>query len=216
MSSYTMRHKAHDEIKKRIIFYESMPGERLSDKHIAADLGIGRTPVREALLILEQEKLVQCNGRGGYIVRKLTQQEVNQYLSIREVLEAFAVPMILQNVTPALIEELQESIENSKACAPDGDIHRMLEYHAKFHNAIYSATQSEVFIEIMSKLNDKYHWFRAIALKANKKSPKQAWEDHRKIVKALQEKNPKALKKMFKLHLRHTLEKYNAVAALFK
>jgi DNA-binding GntR family transcriptional regulator len=92
----------------------------------------------------------------------------------------------------------------------------MLEYHAKFHNTIYSATQSEVFIEVMSKLNDKYHWLRAIALRANKQSPKLALKDHKRMVAALQEKNPKELRKVFKLHLRHTLEKYNSVAALFQ
>ncbi len=69
MSSITLRHKAHEEIKKKIIFFEIMPGEKLSDKQIAAELGLGRTPVREALLVLEREGLVQCSGKQGYFVR---------------------------------------------------------------------------------------------------------------------------------------------------
>lgn len=213
--SNTLRHKAHEEIKKKIIFNEVNPGEKLSDKEIAAELGMGRTPVREALLILEREKLIQCNGKQGYFVRKLTSKEVDQYLAIRASLEAFAVPLILEHVTPGLIKELKENIDKSEECAERSNLHHMTSHHAEFHNILYKATQSEVFIEIMSSLNDKFHWLRAIALRADKGSPKQALEGHKRMVAALEKESPRELRKAFEVHLRHTMEKYNSVVALF-
>ena len=209
------RHKAHEEIKKKIIFYEVRPGEKLSDKQIAAELGMGRTPVREALLILEREKLVQCNGKQGYFVKKLTSKEVNQYLEIRASLETFAIPLILQNTTPDLIKELKENIKKSQKCSEQGQLHDVTSYHADFHNIIYGATKSEVFIDIMSSLNDKFHWLRAIALRAHKGSPMEAFADHKKMVEAIENKDAKGLKKTIEMHLRHTQDKYNSVAALF-
>lgn len=209
------RHKAYDEIKKKIIFFEVRPGEKLSDKQIAAELGMGRTPVREALLILEREKLVQCNGKQGYFVKKLSSKEVGQYLAIRASLETFAIPLILQNTTPASVRELKENIRRSQKCAGQGQMNDVTSFHDDFHNLIYQMTKSEVFIDIMSSLNDKFHWLRAIALRAHKGSPMEAFSDHKKMVEAIEKKDAKGLKKIIEMHLRHTQEKYNSVASLF-
>ena len=76
----SLRHRAFEEIKRRIIAFELKPGERLIEGEMARDLDMGRTPVREALLMIEHEKLVECRGRMGYVVRKLTSKEVKDML----------------------------------------------------------------------------------------------------------------------------------------
>jgi GntR family transcriptional regulator, rspAB operon transcriptional repressor len=211
----TLRHKAHQEIKNRIIFFEVMPGERLSDRQLADALDMGRTPVREALLMLEREKLVRCDGKQGYFVRKLTQKEVEDYLSVRAALETYAVPLMIKNVTPLVIEELEENILRSEECAKEANFHDMTACNAEFHNILYRVTNSDVFLEIMSGLDDKFHWLRAIALRAGPGSPEQGLEGHKIIVDALKRKDARALERAFEIHLHNVKEKYLLMARLF-
>jgi DNA-binding GntR family transcriptional regulator len=207
----TLRHKAYDEIKRRILSLEVKPGEKLSDTQISGALRMGRTPVREAFLMLEREKLVQCDGKQGYFVKKITKKEAEQYFAMRTALELFAVPAIIEGATPSILKELQSNIKKSERCARQNDVHGMAIYNTKFDETIYKATNSDVFIETMSGLLDRLHWLRMIALRASKGS-RQSLEDHKRIVQAVQNKNPNELRKAIRQHLRHAREKCMAMA----
>jgi GntR family transcriptional regulator, rspAB operon transcriptional repressor len=78
-SKDTLHVKAYQEIKTETICLKPKPGEKISENEIAKGLKISRTPVREALLILENEKLVECDDRLGVAVKKLTTKEVEEY-----------------------------------------------------------------------------------------------------------------------------------------
>ena len=212
----TLRYKALEAIKNKIFFFETMPGEKLSDKKLASEFCMGRTPVREALLVLERERLVQCHGKQGYFVRKLTRKEVDEYLAVRAGLEVFAVPLIVQNVTHRILEELRDNIEKAKRCVTNGDFRGMIACNSEFHSTIYKTTRSDVFIEVISSLNDKFYWLRApLGLAASEASPGIVLRDHNRIVDAIEEKHAKRLKRAIESHLDHTREKYAAVAKLF-
>jgi GntR family transcriptional regulator, rspAB operon transcriptional repressor len=211
----TLREKALNEIRRRIIGFEIMPGERLSDKEFAAELGLGRTPVREALLILEREKLVQCKGKSGYFVNKLTKKEVDDYLSIREALEIYSVPMIIRNVTPLILSQLKQNLRKSALNAKKGLVHEIASYNDEFHDALYQATDSVTLVDIMSSLANKFHWLRSMVLTADEQSPQQGLADHQQILEALSRKSKKDLKRAFIEHLRHTKAKYLKIARLF-
>ena len=103
-----LRYKAKEIIKNRIIHFDVKPGELLHEGIIAKDLGIGRTPIREAFLMLEQEGLIECISNVGYGVRKLTRKEADDYYALRETLEEFAAPLIIERITPATITALKE------------------------------------------------------------------------------------------------------------
>jgi DNA-binding GntR family transcriptional regulator len=207
----TLRHKAYDEIKRKILRLEVKPGEKLSDAQISRELRMGRTPVREALLMLEREKLVQCNEKQGYFVKKLTKKEAEEYFAMRTALELFAVPAIIGGATPSILKELQAKIEKSEKSARQGDVHGMAIYNTKFDETLYKATNSDVFIETMSGLLDRLRWLRMIALMASKGS-RESLEDHKRIVRAVRNKNSSELKKAIQLHLRHAREKCMAMA----
>jgi DNA-binding GntR family transcriptional regulator len=78
-SKDTLPVKAYQEIKTKTICLKPTPREKISENEIATDLKISRTPVREALLILENQKLVECDDRLGGVVKKLTTSEVEEY-----------------------------------------------------------------------------------------------------------------------------------------
>jgi len=207
----TLRHKAYEEIKKKIVLFELKPGEKISDVELCAELGMGRTPVREALLILEKDKLIQCHGKRGYFVRRLTQKEAEEYFEIRTFLELFAVPAIISGATGSIIKELEANIKNSEECAERGDLQGMAIYNTKFHEALYQATRSEAFIETLSGIFDKLHWLRTISLRAGGIS-RESLDDHKKIVSAIKKKDSTLLEKAIQAHLQHAKDKAMAMA----
>jgi DNA-binding GntR family transcriptional regulator len=211
----TLRQKAFEEIRRRIVCLEMMPGEKMSDKEIAAELGMGRTPVREALLILEREKLVQCKGKRGFFVKKLTRKEVNDYLSIREALEIYSAPLIIANITPAILEKLKKNVHAAEVHSKRHAIREMANYNDEFHDILYRMTGSETLVDVMSTLADKFHWLRTMVLTADERSPEEGIGDHREIIEALGRESTKDLKKIFVKHLRHTKAKYMKLTKLF-
>ncbi|MBW2097070.1 MAG: GntR family transcriptional regulator, partial [Deltaproteobacteria bacterium] len=108
-----LRIKAYKEIKDRILMFELRPGEKIFEKDLAQGLKISRTPVREALLILERERLVECDERLGFIVRRMHAKEIDEFFQIRELLEVYAAPLIIKRILPSEIAALEKNIEKT-------------------------------------------------------------------------------------------------------
>ena len=83
----------------------------------------------------------------------------------------------------------------------------IIRYETEFHQILYKAAKSEVFIETISHLVDKFHWLRAIALHAPG-GASESLSDHEKMLKALEQKNTSELKRVTKLHIQHAQQKF--------
>ena len=209
----SLRHRALEQIKRRIISFELKPGERLVEAEIAKDLDMGRTPVREALLMIEHEKLVECKGRMGYVVRKLTSKEVKDHFEIRAALERFAIPMMIAGATPEVIGEAEKNITSSEEFGVNGDFHALIAGHARFHQILYGATGSQAFVDTIAGIADKLQWIRAVCLRCEG-GFSQAQDEHHRILQALQRKDEIALAVAIQIHLDHAREKYLSMEAV--
>jgi DNA-binding GntR family transcriptional regulator len=207
----SLRHKAHENIKNKIITFEFRPGDVLRENTIAKEMGMGRTPVREALLMLEHEKLVECRANIGYVVRKLTRKEAEDYYALREALELFAAPLIIERATPETVRKLEAILAGSVRLSEMNDIRGVAESNTEFHKLLYSATDSEAFVELIFQLIDRIRWLLAMAV-ASRLGPAEALEDHRRIVNAIIEKDVEKLKEEISVHLRHAKERYLSIA----
>ncbi len=203
----SLRHQAYEAIKKKIIFFQVKPGERLFETDIAKELNIGRTPVREAILMLENEKLVVCNDKVGYIVRKLTRQEAHDYFAIRQAFEDFAIPFIVEGLTDDIIAELEENIQKVKEYVKKNDFYNVIRYETEFHEILYRATNSKVFAEFISGLVDKFQWLRAISLSAPG-GVQQSLDEHMKILAAYKAKDIPEIRKLTELHMQDARQKF--------
>lgn len=194
--------KAYEDIKQRIIYFDLKPGDRIFESEIARSLGISRTPVREALLILENEGLVERDSRLGFIVRRLSREEVEEYFSIRRILECYAVPLIVDRVTSAELRALEANVRQAEICVEKNDLRKIIKYETEFHEILYRSAKSDIFLRTISGLVDKFHWIRAIALAAPGGS-RQSLNDHKNLLEAVRNRDPKELKRLVQLHLRH-------------
>jgi DNA-binding GntR family transcriptional regulator len=108
------RFTAYKAVKDRIINLDLKPGEKILEAEIAASLNVSRTPVREALLMLENEKLVECKGSTGFIVRKFSAKEVEEYFTVRKVIEEFVMTLVLERITEDELEAVRENVQQAE------------------------------------------------------------------------------------------------------
>src|SRR4030042_6576496 len=203
----TLRQQAYRIIKDKIVYLQIKPGERLFEADLAKELSMGRTPVREAILMLENEKLVVCNDKLGYIVRKLSREEAHDYFAIRQVFEDFAIPLIIEGLTDNIIAELEQNIEKVKGYVEKNDFYNIIRYETEFHEILYRTTNSKVFVEFISGLVDKFQWLRAIGLSAPG-GVQKSLDEHIKILAAYKARNIPEIRKLTEVHIRDAREKF--------
>ena len=125
-----------DELRERILSGEISPGVRLVEDHIAAELGVSRSPVREALRALETEGLVELSPRRGVFVAAVSQEDAVQIFEAREALESFAARLAARNT------QLQMSCSRCKSCWPPPREHSPRAIQSKSQHLIPSSMLS--------------------------------------------------------------------------
>lgn len=141
----TNAEKAYQEIKKRIIKTELVPGAVINESDLMDDLGFGRTPVREALKRLQSDDLVAVKPRRGIFVSELAITDLSQIFEVRVELEALAMRLACQRISETELDQL-ESLANQYASMDTSDKEEMIDLDGKFHALIREATQNRFLI----------------------------------------------------------------------
>ncbi len=196
-----LRHKIYGLIKDKIINLELKPGQKISETELIKSLKTSRTPVREALLMLEHEKLVVCHDSLGFMVRRLEMKDVEEYFAIREVIENFVLSLVIKNISEDDIAALRQNVESGEETIKEGDIRKIIKCETEFHEILYRATKSDVLIETISPLIDKFQWFRGLALSVPG-AASSSLSQHRKMLDLIEKKDLKGLKRYMKAHLK--------------
>jgi len=138
------------------------PGERLMEISLAEQLGVSRTPVREAIRKLEKEKFVEMVPRKGAYVANLTARDILEVLEIRIVLEGFASRLAAERMGDEDIAELEGILAKFNEALESLDRPEMIRRDNEFHNKIYSAAKNNKLVEIVKELHDQFQRFRLI------------------------------------------------------
>lgn len=210
----TLRTKAYREIKNKIVYLDLKPGDKIFESEIAQVLNMSRTPVREALLLLENEHLVVCDDRLGFLVKKLTSKEIEEYFDIRMAFEVFAVPYIVERITPSDIDDLKKNIEYAEISVNNEDVRNIIKYESEFHDIYYRATKSDVFYQTISGLIDKFQWLRAMAISAPH-GAHQSFSDHKEIMIAIGNRDQNKLQLCLKRHIEHARDRFEYMKPFF-
>ncbi|VBB43544.1 putative Uncharacterized HTH-type transcriptional regulator YdhC [uncultured Desulfatiglans sp.] len=210
----SLRTRAYEAIKDKIIYLNLKPGDKIFESEIAQELGVSRTPVREALLLLENELLVECDPRLGFQVKRLTPTEIEEYFAIRIVFEEFVAPFIIERITREEIEALKRNVEEADESVKGGDLTQIIRRETDFHTILYQAAKSEMFFHIISRIVDKFQWLRAIGLSAPG-GAEISLGDHRAILEVVEARDTEALKRLMTEHIRHGKERFEQMKALF-
>lgn len=200
------RHTAYEAIRAKILSGEFGPGTMLSEGELARQLGISRTPVREALQRLEEEGLAVILPRRGAIVRVLTLQEVREILRVREALEGLAARLAASHIPRALVDELRarwrevnQSLQAQAHVALD-------KLGLEFHAAIVEASGNRTLARMLEGVRGRIEGTRALYLQgageAALRRARLVCADHLEILDALEAGDGELSEARMKAHLR--------------
>lgn len=174
-------------------------GERLREEEIARNLGVSRTPVREALQRLHQRGLLAFGPGRGLVVAQLSQHQVLQLYAMREILEGSAARFAAQHATEtdiAILYRLQNELRNA---APDAMLLVML--NRRFHQAIYEAAHNQYLLQTLNMLHDSLALLHSATFRVPSRR-RESDEEHRSIVAAIERHDPDAAEKAAREHIR--------------
>jgi DNA-binding GntR family transcriptional regulator len=172
---------AYQSVKRYLFDGSATEGTKLTEEWLATQLGISKSPVREALNRLESEGLVSIEARRGAFVRKFSLKEVGDLYDLREILEVHAVGMV--KVTPELLQELAASVAHTEQLLDENNVLAHVEEDIRFHNLIAAATENAELRRVVENINHKSLLCRS---KSYNLSASTAPRSHGKILKALE------------------------------
>jgi DNA-binding GntR family transcriptional regulator len=152
--------RVYGVLKERILSQEIEVGTRLRDEELAAQLGVSRTPVREALMYLSQEGLVEVYPRSGTRVRTFTEEDIEEIFEVRTALETLAVRKAAARLKPPQVERLRGLWEGAEQALANGDPAPALTLDRELHRLILEESGNGRLKEIMARLNDYVALFR--------------------------------------------------------
>jgi DNA-binding GntR family transcriptional regulator len=210
-----LRYTAYEAIKDKIVYLELRPGDRFSESEIVKSLGIGKTPVREALLLLEKERLIEIKAGSGFSVCRLTREEMQDYGLVRSTIEHLALTLAIQRIIETELEALKESLRNLERNIDSHDLRNVVKYESEFHEIIYSATRSHVIRETIFGLNAKFLWLRSVAL-SMKGAAEECLIQHWDIFNSIEKKDAAEAQRRMDHHIKSGGNRLNDVMWLLK
>ena len=179
--------------------------EELREVTIGEELGVSRTPVREALRQLELEGLVTIIPNKGAYVTAITRKDVKDIYKIRSQLEGLCANWATKYITDAQIEELEEIVYLTEFHVSKGHSEQVFELDNKFHEVLYEASGSKMLKHELSAFHHYVERVRKITLSMPDRVVKSN-DEHKKIVEALKQHNAKEAELLATSHMLNTIE----------
>ncbi len=148
----------YDQILHAIVNGQFKPGERLIQEQIAEEINVSRTPVREALLRLEQEGVLEQSGRKGFSIRDISDDEVRSMYGAREAIEGYAAYRLAASGTPEALAELKISVD-AELQPGQRTLEQEFIVNRDIHRLIVEQTGNRVLLDMFQNL-----WNRGISL----------------------------------------------------
>ncbi|MDD6482015.1 MAG: GntR family transcriptional regulator [Lachnospiraceae bacterium] len=207
---YSLSAKVFHVIREDILSGRYQADEELKEKNIGEEMGVSRTPVREALRQLELEGLVYIIPNKGAFVEGVTLKDIKDIYEIRALLEGLCARWAANNVTKEQMEQIEETIFLSEFHYSKENWDQILELDNRFHEQVYEACESK---ELTRVLRDYHHYLqriRKITL-GQKVRARASIDEHKAIADALKNKDAQAAEKYARIHIRNTISNMDKI-----
>ena len=200
-----LRDVVFETLRDAIITQVLKPGERLMEIQLADEMGVSRTPVREAIRKLELEGLVIMVPRKGAYVAGVSMKDIHEVYEVRAALEMLAVSLAAERITDEELDALERQVlrESEAEASEDTDEHTLdniVYIDTTFHDIIYQAANNQRLVQFLNILQEQLQRFRAASLSRPGRS-KTALEEHKQIIEALADRNGDLAAKLAKEHI---------------
>ena len=156
----TLRERIADSLRESILAGDLKPGDRLQEVEIAESYETSRTPVREALRLLEAEGFLQIRPRRGAIVTPITEADVREFYELKSILEGYAARKAAIRITDEDIDKMEKLNNELRRCYQDADVSAMIPVHNEFHETFVQACGNERLSNLVRMLVAQFQRFR--------------------------------------------------------
>mgnify|MGYP003291389358 FL=1 len=181
-----LRDVVFNTLRDAILTGKLVPGERLMENQLAEKLGVSRTPVREALRMLELENLVELVPRKGAQVLDMSEKDIINILEVRSALEGLATSVACKKMSKEDLQQLKNMEVDFEKAVADNDVEHFVDIDEDFHDLIFAATENDKLINIFRNLRIQLYRYRMAQAKNNETSMSTIVAHHRSIIRAIE------------------------------
>lgn len=174
-------------------------GSILTELSLSEDLGVSRTPIREAVRRLEQEHLVESTSKGMQVL-SITKEDAMIIYEIRLQVECLAAKACAEHITDAQLNEMKELLDLQEFYVSRGDSEKVKNADSQFHQMIYQYSGSPVYYDVLAPLHNKTQKFRKATMVPSGKA-EVSFHEHKKIYEALASRDPEAAYEAMNQHV---------------
>ena len=197
--SISLAEQVFDRLETEILSGKYQPGDILTELKLVNDLGVSRTPIREALRRLEQEHIIEITPK-GILVIGVSQKDLADILAIRMRIEGMAAAEAAKNITDEQLAELRETVELQEFYVPKHDADRINTMDSKFHQLIYRFSGSIALYDTLMPLHKKVLKYRLASVENDVRSSHSS-QEHRAIFEAIAEHDAELAEKYMVEHI---------------
>ena len=200
------RKRVYEHLKTAILSGLLGPKKRLTEEHLAETLGVSRTPVREALYKLEAEGLIRPLETRGFIVSGDSKEEIEELFQIRAVLEGYALRIISEKITEESLRRLNGFIEKAEVTLKVHRMNEVFKWNTQFHDTLHDLVSDKVRLyRMIVDMRKQVLRHRKETLQSPE-GAKRTLDGHRKILLALQLKEPDLCERTMREHIKQAKE----------
>lgn len=196
-----LQSRAYSELRRLIVSGEFPPGMFLSERQLAAQLEMSKTPVHVALERLEAEGFVTISAQQGIVVRGMSLEDILDHYELREAIEAYAVARLAGRLSESQREELADSLRQQEAALEANDVAAVMDLDARFHLLLMSFLGNRQINATMEQLRDKIHQVIVRVTSVDHNRLRESIAEHAGVVEAVVRGDGAAAAKLAVEHL---------------
>jgi DNA-binding GntR family transcriptional regulator len=202
----SVRERTYEYLKSVILSGRFRPGERLAEEHLAEELGVSRTPVREALHKLEQDGLIEPLESRGFCIPHDSPEEVEDLFELRTVLEGYTLRLICERINDERMAALEGMIEKADDALRRERLDEVFQWNTQFHDTLHGmVADKRRFHSLIVNMRKYVLRYRKDTLQYLD-AAKRANDGHRQILLALKLKDPEICERVMRIHIRQSME----------
>lgn len=199
--SFSLAQQVFERLEHEILVGTYARGAILTEATLSENLGVSRTPIREALGRLEQEHLVESTGKGIRVLG-VTTEDLEDIYQIRLEIEPIAAGRVAERITEEELEQLKETLELQEFYLQKKDAERLKAMDSSFHEQLYRYCGSAVYYDVLMPLHTKVQKFRKASIQRSGRA-EQSVKEHRQIFEAIALRDAKAAEAAIRAHIQN-------------
>ena len=195
-----LREMVYEELKMQILTGAIVPGTRMMEVELAKEIGVSRTPIREAIRKLEKEGLVTIEPRRGAYASQISTEDMVEILEVRQNMEGLAAFFAASRMKPEQLTELKDVSEHYNAAVQAGNMEEMIKHDTRFHRIIVESCNNKILVQMIEQLQELVLRFRYIYYD-NFRRAENMPEEHQLILDAIESGNAEAARSAADVHI---------------